>query len=67
MGCKERFEAAYDRELQAFVDGVAAGELTGPDSWAGYVASATTDACIRAQKSGKREDIRLIPQPDFYR
>lgn len=66
MGCKERFETAYDRELQAFVDGVTAGKLTGPDSWAGYVASATADACIRAQKSGHREDIRLIPQPGLY-
>ncbi|WP_395495042.1 Gfo/Idh/MocA family protein [Acetobacter sp. KSO5] len=66
MGCQERFEIAYDRELQAFVDGVAAGKLTGPDSWAGYVASATADACIRAQKSGQREDIRLIPQPELY-
>lgn len=66
MGCKERFAAAYDREIQAFVAGIAAGKLTGPDSWAGYVASATADACIRAQKSRQREEIKLTPQPAFY-
>ncbi|MFT8463746.1 Gfo/Idh/MocA family protein [Acetobacter persici] len=67
MDCKERFATAYDRELQAFVDGVAAGKLSGPDSWAGYVASATADACIRAQKSGQKEAVQLITQPEFYR
>lgn len=64
---KERFIAAYDVELQDFIDGVRDGQLRGPSSWSGYAAAVAADACIAAQGSGAVEPIRLPPQPDFYR
>lgn len=63
---KERFIASYDVELQAFIDGVRNGALTGPSSWDGYAAAVAADACVLAQKSGKVEQITLPAQPAFY-
>ena len=37
---KDRFIEAYDVELQAFINDVKAGELTGPSAWDGFAASA---------------------------
>ena len=63
---KDRFIEAYDVELQAFIDGMAAGKLTGPTSWDGYAAAVSADACVSAQESGQIEPISLPEQPDFY-
>ena len=63
---KDRFIAAYDVELQAFIDGINAGKLTGPSSWSGYAAAVAADACVLAQGSGKVEPIKLPAQPAFY-
>ena len=64
---KQRFIAAYDVELQDFIDGVTRGALSGPSSWDGYAAAVTADACVTAQQSGKIEAISMIAQPTFYR
>jgi myo-inositol 2-dehydrogenase/D-chiro-inositol 1-dehydrogenase len=64
---KDRFIAAYDVELQDFIDGVGRGALTGPSAWDGYAAAVTADACIEAQRSGKVEAIVMAPCPAFYR
>ena len=63
---KERFIAAYDVELQAFIDGVAAGRLTGPSAWDGYAAAVAADACVRAQTSGTVVGIEMPSRPIFY-
>ena len=66
MDWKDRFIAAYDVELQAFIDDLAAGQLTGPSSWDGYIAAVTADACIKAQDSGAIEPVTLPSRPAFY-
>ncbi|WP_337263530.1 MULTISPECIES: Gfo/Idh/MocA family protein [unclassified Serratia (in: enterobacteria)] len=63
---KERFIDAYDVELQAFINDVQTGKLTGPSAWDGYAAAVAADACIAAQLSGEIVPIRLSARPDFY-
>lgn len=64
---KQRFIDAYDVELQAFLDGLAKGRLTGPSAWDGYAAAVTADACVKAQKTGSIEAVAMARRPDFYR
>ncbi|MCV3300485.1 Gfo/Idh/MocA family protein [Pantoea ananatis] len=63
---KDRFIEAYDVELQAFINDVKAGQLTGPSAWDGFAASVAADACIKAQKSGAIEPIEMPVRPAFY-
>jgi myo-inositol 2-dehydrogenase/D-chiro-inositol 1-dehydrogenase len=63
---KERFIAAYDVELQDFIDGVHEGKLGGPDAWSGYSAAVAADACIAAQSTPAVVPIQLPAQPSFY-
>jgi len=66
MDWKDRFIAAYDVELQAFIDSVRAGQIGGPSAWDGYAAAVTADACIEAQKSGAIVPVSLPERPAFY-
>lgn len=66
MDWKDRFIAAYDVELQAFIDSVRAGQIGGPSAWDGYAAAVTADACIEAQKSGAIVPVSLPDRPSFY-
>ena len=63
---KQRFIAAYDVELQAFLDDIQAGSLTGPSSWDGMAAAVAGDACVKAQESGQIEPIEMPEKPAFY-
>lgn len=63
---KDRFIDAYDVELQAFINDVTAGKLTGPSAWDGYAASVAADACLKAQESGAIEPVELPQRPAFY-
>lgn len=63
---KDRFITAYDAELQAFINDVAAGRLRGPSAWDGYAASVAADACLKAQKNGGSVAIALPERPSFY-
>ena len=66
MDWKDRFIAAYDVELQAFIDGVRAGQVGGPSAWDGFAAAVAADACIQAQQSGVIVNVELPPRPAFY-
>lgn len=66
MDWKDRFIAAYDVELQAFIDGVRAGQVGGPSAWDGFAAAVAADACIEAQGSGQIVRIERAPRPGFY-
>ena len=66
MDWKDRFIAAYDVELQAFIDGVRAGQVGGPSAWDGLAAAVAADACIEAQGSGAIVRIGLPERPHFY-
>lgn len=64
---RERFSTAYDTELQAWIDAVAAGEgATGPSSWDGYAAQVVCDAGIKALHSNERVAVELIDRPAIY-
>jgi myo-inositol 2-dehydrogenase/D-chiro-inositol 1-dehydrogenase len=63
----ERFEDAYDREVQAWVDATRRGEVTGPSSWDGYAAAAVCEAGVRAQADGHRVEVELVERPALYR
>ncbi|KHF39472.1 Gfo/Idh/MocA family protein [Halalkalibacter okhensis] len=64
---KYRFMDAYDVEIQDFIDSIGKkGEPQGPTSWDGYIAAVTADACVKAQKTGEKEAIRLQEKPVFY-
>jgi myo-inositol 2-dehydrogenase/D-chiro-inositol 1-dehydrogenase len=57
---RERFRAAYDAELRAWVDAVAAGNGgTGPTAHDGLAATAVAEACLRAIESGQRAPVQL--------
>ncbi|MES9524422.1 Gfo/Idh/MocA family protein [Streptomyces capoamus] len=61
-----RFAAAYDREVQAWVDATRRGEVTGPGVWDGYAASAVAEAGVRALETGQRVAVDLAPRPALY-
>jgi myo-inositol 2-dehydrogenase / D-chiro-inositol 1-dehydrogenase len=64
---RERFSAAFDTELQEWIDTVASGsELTGPSSWDGYAATVVCDAGVQSLDSGDRVNIVLGDKPPFY-
>jgi len=63
---EKRFVEAFNVELQAFIDGAARGEVSGPSAWDGYAAAVAGDACVKAQESGAIESIEMPPRPEFY-
>ena len=64
---RERFLAAYDVELQEWVDAVSSGSpLRGPSAWDGYAAQAVCDAGVVALHEGVRVPVALRDKPDFY-
>jgi len=64
---KDRFIAAYDVELQDFMDSIKkTGEPNGPTAWDGYIATATAAAGVKAQQSGQKEGVELGEKPAFY-
>jgi myo-inositol 2-dehydrogenase / D-chiro-inositol 1-dehydrogenase len=63
---RDRFAAAFDAELQDWLNAVAAGTSTGPGAWDGYAAAAVTDSCLEALRSGQRTPVTLRERPEFY-
>ncbi|MEG8279100.1 Gfo/Idh/MocA family protein [Streptomyces sp. AHA2] len=62
----ERFETAYDREIQSWVDATRRGEVTGPSAWDGYAATAVCEAGVRALRDGGRVEVELVDRPALY-
>ena len=63
---RERFDAAYGVELQAWIDSVQTGAYAGATAWDGYAATAVADAGVRALEQGSRVTVDLVEQPSFY-
>ncbi|MFE1765246.1 Gfo/Idh/MocA family protein [Streptomyces angustmyceticus] len=66
-GFVERFEEAYDRQVQHWVNATRRGEVEGPSCWDGYAAAAVCEAGVRAQTTGERVPVELIERPALYR
>jgi myo-inositol 2-dehydrogenase/D-chiro-inositol 1-dehydrogenase len=64
---RERFERAFDLEIQEWVNAVQAGGPTGPSSWDGYAATVVCDAGAASLASGSREAVALRDKPDLYK
>lgn len=65
-GFEERFGAAYDTEIQAWVDASVRGELGGPSAWDGYATAACCEAGVEAQRTGERVAVKLNAKPALY-
>lgn len=64
LGFRERFAAAYDTELQRWVDAVRAGTDTGnytdgPGAWDGYAAAAVCAAAVESLRAGGPVRVQL--------
>ncbi|MEU5011402.1 Gfo/Idh/MocA family oxidoreductase [Streptomyces sp. NPDC021749] len=66
-GFVERFEDAYDRQVQLWVNATRRGEVEGPSCWDGYAAAAVCEAGVRAQATGERVPVELVERPAMYR
>ncbi|MFH9978902.1 Gfo/Idh/MocA family protein [Streptomyces sp. NPDC017179] len=62
----ERFEDAYDREVQTWVDSVRHGTPTGPSVWDGLAAAAVCAAGVRSLTEGGRVGVELPERPSLY-
>ena len=55
----ERFGAAYQTELQCWVDAAKVGTIDGPGAWDGFAAVAVCEAGVQAIHTGERVAVRL--------
>lgn len=61
-----RFEAAYDVEVQRWVDAARRGAVDGPTAWDGYLAAVVCEAALEAQATGRRVEVGYVDRPDLY-
>lgn len=66
MTFKTRFGAAFDTQIQRWVDAVKRGTIDGPNAWDGYLAAAACEAGVQAQHSGRRVEVVTVARPAFY-
>ncbi|WP_312183150.1 Gfo/Idh/MocA family oxidoreductase [Arthrobacter sp.] len=65
-GFEERFGAAYDVEIQAWVDAALKGEIGGPSAWDGYATAACCEAGVAAQQTDGKVPVQLNEKPALY-
>jgi myo-inositol 2-dehydrogenase / D-chiro-inositol 1-dehydrogenase len=61
-----RFEAAYDAEVQQWVDAARRGVVDGPTTWDGYRAAACCEAALEAQATGRRVEVEYVDRPALF-
>jgi myo-inositol 2-dehydrogenase / D-chiro-inositol 1-dehydrogenase len=66
MSFKTRFAAAYDSQIQRWVNAVKLGTIDGPSAWDGYLAAAAVDAGLKAIRSGEKIAAKYAAKPNFY-
>ncbi len=59
---RERFERAYDLEVQGWVDASRRGEVVGATSWDGYAATAVCTAGMQSLLTGSPVAVDLVPR-----
>ncbi|MDO4242473.1 MAG: myo-inositol 2-dehydrogenase [Actinomyces sp.] len=63
----DRFQEAFNREVQEWINAVAADRHAGSTSWDGYAATCVVDAALTSLDEGGREvAMEMIDRPDFY-
>ncbi|MGO1319850.1 MAG: Gfo/Idh/MocA family protein [Galactobacter sp.] len=67
VGFETRFGAAYDLEVQAWIDAIKRGDLVdGPNAWDGYEVALCCEAGVTALTQDGPVAIRDEVRPDFY-
>ncbi len=66
MSFKTRFAAAYDNQIQRWVNAVQRGTIDGPSAWDGYLAAAAVKSGVAALHSGSVEVVKYANKPSFY-
>jgi myo-inositol 2-dehydrogenase/D-chiro-inositol 1-dehydrogenase len=61
-----RFAAAYDLQVQRWVDAAARGTIDGPSAWDGYRAALVSEAGVQAQHRTGPVEVHYAPKPSFY-
>ncbi|MDQ1513202.1 MAG: myo-inositol 2-dehydrogenase / D-chiro-inositol 1-dehydrogenase [Microbacteriaceae bacterium] len=61
-----RFAAAYDAQIQRWVDAARRGTIDGPSAWDGYRVAAACAAGVEAQRTSGRVEVVTVPRPAFY-
>lgn len=62
----ERFIAAYDTELQEWINASREGRVDGPTAWDGYAACIAADFAHQARDTRSRVKIEIPGRPEFY-
>ena len=64
----DRFQAAFNREVQEWINAVARDEHTGSTAWDGYAATAVVDAAVKSLEDASSPliDVELIDRPALY-
>jgi myo-inositol 2-dehydrogenase/D-chiro-inositol 1-dehydrogenase len=61
-----RFDEAYRREVQDWVQSFVEGQPNGPTVWDGYVAMVVADAFVQSAKTGQPQAVPSLKQPTMY-
>ncbi len=61
-----RFAAAYDNEVQRWVNAVHRGTIDGPSTWDGYLAACVVEAGLEAFKTGNKVAVQYSATPTMY-
>jgi myo-inositol 2-dehydrogenase/D-chiro-inositol 1-dehydrogenase len=62
-----RFAAAYDAQIQRWVDAVRRGDLIdGPNAWDGYLVALSCEAGVKALHEGGIVPVEAPERPAFY-
>lgn len=67
MSFKTRFAAAYDSQIQRWVDATKLEKIDGPSAWDGYLAAAAVEAGVKALNSGTSHTVEYAAKPSFYK
>ena len=62
----DRFGEAYRLELDAWLTGVASGQIDGPSAWDGYATVEIAEAAVRSIASGRPEPGVTEACPELY-
>ena len=66
MSFKTRFAAAYDAQIQRWVNATKQGKIDGPSAWDGYLAAAAVEAGVVALQNGNKVEVRYTNKPALY-
>lgn len=64
---RTRFAAAYDSQIQSWVNATKLGKIDGPSAWDGYLAAAAVEAGLEALRTGHKVQVKYQAMPTEYK